>query len=894
MTFMTCFFMVLSFGQTVTVNLNAKEQQITMMGTDLERSAGFVQQAADPQKVVDWICKDVPYTACRVSYDKKQEMVEGTKNLSFYDAPIATMKMMRATNPDIKFYATMKSDYNGYGGKNNLPDWICDWVDKKNTYFYVNKYVGFLADYLELMHQNGVTIAYMTVAKEWNAVVTVDRTIAIIEGLLTELPKRGVPVPLFTDPSAWQLSAATNFVNQVVAKGKEDLFHAFSTHHYNGTDGYPAYVEACNKAGKYAWNDEVGYGLGRTGGLETESIDRYIANYTTRAMYYNEGLEGEMLFEITSRGISEETRAIYFTSGTEARRLRTYYIAKLLAENIYLRNYIEPAMSSIGDSVATMAFANDDEVGLWIMNRSTVDYPEVTLNFQNTSVNGDVYHYTHTSETIIQGEASVLEPSASDQYKAHIKAQSINFFKVKLKDKVVQADTLLIDSESVDFGTVASNADPEMFEKNLYVTVENPSTDVQVSITGADANVFSIIENEVITKSPLLWYVPVKVKFTPTRADDFSAQIEVLSGNEKRTIPVTATAFMAETVGLPFLDEFPNQVANSGPLSTSMLNDYTTYQGWTVEGGGVVGGARVQVIASGNPEAHITTPDILFDGPFQLSFYSRMIKSSIGSGDTRTANDAVRNMYAIIGNDTIYDHHKAGKSTLFQNFNKWTCTYAFSDIEKVKFMSKVSSTGVWAGSTDGLSFGPPIKIESTTLPTLNVAYGHRIDLGDVKINSIASYDFNIKGWNLSEGITLVSEDPTKSHVSTSTVDQSGGTIDETVRFSVSAVNAPLGENSTRVVLTGEDSQIRTRHITFVYNVVNSLAVDDVQVNKLKVDVDHNRVTMNSEEALSHYYYNISGHCIASFNKVNYSTITLEPGVYIVKCGNATQKVLVAH
>ena len=72
-------------AQKVSVGYNAKNQTINMIGSDLERSAGFVQSAANSEQVIKWAFEDIPYIACRVAYDKKQELVEGETNFSYYD-----------------------------------------------------------------------------------------------------------------------------------------------------------------------------------------------------------------------------------------------------------------------------------------------------------------------------------------------------------------------------------------------------------------------------------------------------------------------------------------------------------------------------------------------------------------------------------------------------------------------------------------------------------------------------------------------------------------------------------------------------------------------------------------------------------------------------------------
>lgn len=893
------FLLILALGlsgllnaQKITLDYNAKQQQINMIGSDLERSAGFVQQAADPEQVIKWCFEDIPYTACRVSYDKKQEMVEGTKNMAFYDDVLVTMKMMRVANPDIEFYATMKSDYNGYGNSNNLPEWICD--DRPNTFFNIDKYVGFLADYLELLHDNGVAATYMTVAKEWLQTVTAERTVDIIDGLVVELPKRGVPIPKFTDPSAWAVYQATKFVNSITALNALDRFYAFSTHNYgNSTGSYPAFTAACKTAGKYSWNDESGYGNGgRTNGIEPETLEAMLDAYDTRTQYYAAGLEGEMFFEITSRGIDSETRSVYFTSGGEAKRMRSYYVGKLFAENIYQRYYATASKSSLNSNVKTMSFVNGDEIALWVINNGATNFANVKLDFKNVNISGDIFHYAHTVDNKIQGDLTLVEP-VSDAYSVAIKPHSVNYIEVKIRNEYTTTDVITLDQESLDFGVLASTA-KEGFEKTVYVTVENPSTDVSISVSGSQASAFGVMENASIVKTPLVWYVPVKLKFTPANAGFFEALVDIKSGSKVQSIPVSGEVYIAETVTLPFADEFPNLADNTTGITNGILNDFSTYKGWTIENGISSNTTRIRVQSTGNPNAHLTTPEIIFNGPFELKFNARMMLNGIeGDGKTRNENDLDRNIFAILDGDTIYDHHKTG-SVYFQNFNQWTSTFAYDGTSKIKFTAKVGTTGVWEGKTDGLIIGPntdAIRVQSTTLPTVNIAYGHRFDMGELNMGTLNDFKYTIQGWNLTQGLTLASEAASNVAVSPSSLSLSGTSLSSEVTFRVNTDGMEEGNYTATITLTGESTQIKTRTITLAYTVVDPTAIEQVESGFITYG-QRGAIVMNTTQNTRVNIFDMRGIKVSSLMFSGLSKVNLSQGIYIVDFAGLRKKVVV--
>ncbi len=878
-------------AQKVTVDYNARQQRINMIGTDMERSAAFIQKAADPLEVCQWCFGDIPYKAVRVPYDKKQEMTEGAPNLAYYDDIIASMKMARQVNPDIDFYATMKSDYNGYGDENNLPDWICDY--KPTTYFYVDKYVDFLADYLQLMNDNGVAITYMTVAKEWVGVVTPARTVEIIEGLKTELTTRNVPVPKFTDPSGWSTWNTKNFVNSIVALGKQDLFYAFSTHHYNNTQsGYPAFITACKSAETYAWNDESGYGNGgRTNGVEPETIDAILGTYATRAYYYDEGLEGELFFEICSRGVSSETRSVYFTSGSEAKRMRAYYVGKHFAENVYQRYYVSGVKSNLNSDVSTMAFVSADEIALWLVNNGDTDFSSVELDIENASISGDVLHYAYSADNKIQGDMTEVLPSGG-KYSIRVAPNTVNYVEIRLKEQSGTSDVITLEQESLDFGTVGSS-DLADAEQLLYVKVDNPSTDVTLSLSGTHASAFSIAENATIKQSPMVWYVPVKFKFNPASAGTYQATITVNSGTESESVTIRGEAYMTQVAGMPFVDDFPGLVSGT-LLDNNTLNSFTAYSGWTVEGGVSSGNDRLKIQSTGNPDAHISTPDIEIDGPFELKFNARMLLNEQGSTDAeRDENDLARNFYAIVEDDTIYDHHKAG-STFFQNYNQWKCTYHYSGTTKVRFVAEVGTSGVWSGKTDGLIFGPgsdAVRVQSTSLPAVNIGFGHRIDYGEVLPNTLNDMKYNFKGVNLSENLYL-STDDTKVTMNRTELQPSGGTLDVEAILRVNTTGLSEGEYTSTVTLTGENTQIKTRTITLAYKVVNALSVNEVLDSDMLVVGMDNALEINVDKPRQVCLYDMSGVLLHQCFLESYARFEMKPGIYLVASEGLVRKVVV--
>lgn len=418
------------------VKMNERKQQIFLVGGDMERSQFFLQKAANPEEVARWCFQDVRFDVCRVSYDKKQELVEGEKKMFFYENAVKSMKLLRAVNPDIQFWATMKSDYNGYDNQNNLPDWICDY--KPTTRFDCAKYAVFLADYLEYMEQNGVGIKYLAVAKEWVGVINAERAKQIIVKLNEECTARGVKIPMYVDPASWGITQGIHFIKSAKKAGSINLYYGFSTHNLNVKESkqylYEAFVDEAKSCQKYAFADETGTGSGgRTGGEEPKSLDALLNAYHHRAEFYKDGIQGELFFEPFSRGVNSETRTIYFKNGGEAKRLRSYFVMQNFVNGIARKNmfYVPVEISTAESEIYSMAFINDDELFLTIINKSLNGLNDVSLFMEGVLSGKEAEQTVFTISLPHEGARTELDIK-NNELILNLFPKSITFLKIKL------------------------------------------------------------------------------------------------------------------------------------------------------------------------------------------------------------------------------------------------------------------------------------------------------------------------------------------------------------------------------------------------------------------------------------------------------------------------------
>lgn len=429
-------------AQSIVVNSTNYKQTIDMMGGDIERNSIAIQKAKNKEEIIDWGFKDINFNYCRVQFDKNQELVEGTKNWSFYTKQVATMQQIKAVNPDIKFFATMRTDYDGFGNDNNMPDWIVDYNTKK---IEIDKYATFLADYLEFMQNQGVAIHTMSVTKEWASYVNARRSDNIITSLRAQCADRGITVPLFSEQGFWSISQGINFLNDVKDRGSKDQYASFCSHDYKneGDEKWATIIAQANALGKKMYNDEFSTGSGAaTYGVEPGLL-KPIGVYIDKAIAYQAGLSGEIFFEIWSRGIDRETRAIYYPANGTGRRVRGYYIMKQFANNILNHTYVTSVVNS-ASNVWTIAFRENNKMVLWVINKSDTDY-SLPISMDSSTITSTVNAHFWTDDDSIEGATTTYNAS-KNTFVADVKGVSINCYIFDVSEATVDDSTLSSDN----------------------------------------------------------------------------------------------------------------------------------------------------------------------------------------------------------------------------------------------------------------------------------------------------------------------------------------------------------------------------------------------------------------------------------------------------------------
>lgn len=413
-------------GPSITITPNETRQTITMMGGDMERSSMFLVEAGDPEQVANWSFKDIAFNVCRVQYDKHQELSEGEPDFPWYDRQVAAMKLVQKANPEIHFFATLRSDYHGYkmGDHNNFPTWV--WNPESDK-FNAEKWGAFLADYVIHMHRAGVPIRHLSTGKEITQTIDAELAVATAKAMVKKLDAANVPRPLLVDPGAWSLPQATEFIHQVEELGAQKMFHAYATHNYrkHGESDWSEFCLAAKHAGAEAWNAESSLGGDDIGDADPP-FAAAVDNMARRIQQYRAGINGEIFFEIWSRGISRESRAIWFEKGAPAKRKRSYYLMQAWTNSVIDRTVVDTS-GGTPHAIEALAFRKRNQLSLWLVNNDSAQTFSVPVVIRNSGPAMPVSLTRWTADSPTTGTQSQWTPGDRKQLTITLPPQSITF-----------------------------------------------------------------------------------------------------------------------------------------------------------------------------------------------------------------------------------------------------------------------------------------------------------------------------------------------------------------------------------------------------------------------------------------------------------------------------------
>ena len=180
--------------------------------------------------------------------------------------------------------------------------------------------------------------------------------------------------------------------------------------------------------------DETGTGSGgRTNGEEPETLAALLDAYQEKTEYYKDGIQGEILFEPFSRGVNSETRAIYFKKEEQAKRMRSYYVMQTFVNGIAGKDmyYVPAHIYNVKPEVHVMAFVNDDELFLALINRSQDDLEGLSVLWEGAFSHEKAEQTQFDISLPLEGQKEELDIT-DNSLVISLSSESITFLKIQL------------------------------------------------------------------------------------------------------------------------------------------------------------------------------------------------------------------------------------------------------------------------------------------------------------------------------------------------------------------------------------------------------------------------------------------------------------------------------
>lgn len=204
------------------VTVTDQQRQTVRFGIDAERLWFYWKEQGD--KLAQLAVGELKADYARVPMNCAYEREEGVVNLRAYtDVIIPMMKTFRKYNPEIQFFASprpLKEAYaktesdliaqnfkHGNIGMAAYPVWVGGHkrlIKKDIRGVQLDKWVRYLADYLNLMAEHDLDIAYMDLMNEDQTMWAgkIDNILYVIDSLPSRL-NPGVKMPKIVFPSTW-------------------------------------------------------------------------------------------------------------------------------------------------------------------------------------------------------------------------------------------------------------------------------------------------------------------------------------------------------------------------------------------------------------------------------------------------------------------------------------------------------------------------------------------------------------------------------------------------------------------------------------------------------------------------------------------------------------------
>ncbi|MDC2888809.1 dockerin type I domain-containing protein [Psychrosphaera algicola] len=290
---------------------------------------------------------------------------------------------------------------------------------------------------------------------------------------------------------------AKNFVVDVSNNGYQANYSGFSAHTYDKPTeaNWLDLITAASAINKPVYNEESNAAGGGPLWGEEPTIGGVINIYTGKTESYRAGLRGELFFEIWSRGITKETRAVYFTKGQKGNRLRGYWLIKAFIDGVYNKHYIAHTTPQELSDIKVMAFSDDEYITAYVINASTTNAftnLPITLNDKVITSN-TIVAQTWSEDTPKMGVVSGITKTSSNSFSVNVAPSSLVIYKFRIGGNAtinlsLNQNEITATEQSFNLD-VTANQPWVITQLPNWLTVDQQSGDASTTIT------FNAIEN---------------------------------------------------------------------------------------------------------------------------------------------------------------------------------------------------------------------------------------------------------------------------------------------------------------------------------------------------------------------------------------------------------------
>ncbi len=437
-------------AQAGVITVEKQVRQPVRLGIDAERL--WFWSPNNAQNLARVSVGELKVEYARVAMVPGYEREEGVINPNAYAKTLAMMKSFKAENPNIKFFATPQPLEEAYTEAEALrqfnrpkppwapyPLWINEFerngTDAEGytkwsfTKLNISKAARYLADYLNLMHRNGLSIDFLDITNEFNYITPADYQI-ILSRMKLRLD-RGVRLPQIIAPSSGRFQAGTTWLNSVNTNlGQQNSFNIAGVHNTfdDGFAGAASFVAKARQMGKPVWSTEMHKWTGIALPDEVEN-SRFLWEHFRLGFV---GIDTWLFFGPLA---GKDHTMLWSNSGGTIVKSGKYEIFKRLANSVNGGKYVNT--SALTGVTTSAAFLKGNVMQVWVLNNNETDAGAVTFQLNgrtitSSNVTKTVWRHADSDKN---GTTSLMPKSNGTSFNQWVHPNALYCFEFRVADQ---------------------------------------------------------------------------------------------------------------------------------------------------------------------------------------------------------------------------------------------------------------------------------------------------------------------------------------------------------------------------------------------------------------------------------------------------------------------------